>query len=148
MCKSNHSECSCPLILVLHHSEHLFFSGQPRIRIHCGNLFWPTAPLVTSKMNLTRIQPRHHCQASKEGMDFPNTRGLAIVDAISNTGSLFEGFITASQNLNVPLLYVCLAQDDQHLEWFHTFWVEELTRLFQQGQLVVPNFDRSGLYQM
>ena len=96
-------------------------------------------------MNFTRPQPHCHCQVSKEGMDFASTRGLAVIDGIPNTGSMFEGFITASQNVNTPLLYVCLAQDDQHLEWFHTFWMEELTKLFQQGQLAVPNFDRSGL---
>lgn len=82
---------------------------------------------------------------SKDGVNFPNTRGVVIVDALPNVGTFLEGFVASSQEKNIPMLYIPLLSDDQHAEWFIAYWHEELARCFQNGELVVPNMERLAL---
>ena len=78
----------------------------------------------------------------QENVPLPNNMGLAIVDCVPYVGNFLEGFIKASQQKNVPMVYLPVLQNSEHLEWFAAFWAEELIRLYQSGELQIPNFEK------
>lgn len=86
-----------------------------------------------------------HCLPSlffEDGVDFPTTRGLVIIDAFPNVGTMLEGFVVASQQCNIPMQYVALLADEQHTEWFTAYWHDDLVGRFQKGSLQVPGMER------
>ena len=78
----------------------------------------------------------------EDGIDFPTTRGLVIIDPFPNVGTMLEGYIVASQQCNVPMQYVALLSDEQHAEWFNAHWHQDLVDRFQKGSLQVPGMER------
>ena len=78
--------------------------------------------------------PLPHIDCSKDGVTFSSQTVLRIVDLTPLNGSMFEGFLEVSKDLNVPCQYCPIFTDEPHEEWFNLH--------FQNEMVVVPNVER------
>ena len=79
---------------------------------------------------------------SQEGVNFGNTTGLVVVDTTPHVGNFLEGYLSMHQTSNVATHYVPIFADESHQEWFEAFWLAEMGKLFQKGELKVPNMEK------
>lgn len=82
--------------------------------------------------------------AFKDGVTFPNSTGLVVVDCNPGVGNFMEAFTQVIQQNNVAALYVPIFGDMEHRDWFDQFWSSELCQQFQEGKLAVPGCERQG----
>lgn len=80
--------------------------------------------------------------SNQDGVNFGNHTGLLIIDATPLTGNFFEGFVEITKEANTPIRYIPVFNDEGHHEWFHGFFLEDLTNKFLKNELKVPTFQR------
>ena len=80
--------------------------------------------------------------SSQDGIDFPNTMGVAVIDLVPHMGHMLEGFSMVASKRNIPLSYVPFYINSEHQEWFETFWINDFAESFQKGDFKVANFER------
>jgi hypothetical protein len=55
-------------------------------------------------------------------------------------GDVFGAFLTLRIQQTTPLFYYAVCKDEVHMDWFRTYWLDEMTRLYTMDKLVVPGF--------
>ncbi|CAK8990693.1 Uncharacterized protein SCF082_LOCUS2343 [Durusdinium trenchii] len=81
-------------------------------------------------------------RSAVDGVSFPSTMGLVVVDLVPNVGHCLEGFQRLGDHINTPVCYMPVYSDMSHKEWSDAFWSSEFISLFQAGQLSVPGCER------
>ncbi|CAJ1427550.1 unnamed protein product [Effrenium voratum] len=98
-------------------------------------------PWIWRASNLVKNR-RNSDDAKQDGVTFSSQTVLRIVDLTPLNGSMFEGFLEVSKDLNVPCQYCPIFMDEPREEWFNLHFQNEMASMFQSGDLVVPNVER------
>lgn len=81
--------------------------------------------------------------SAQDGVEWPNTTGVAVVDLIPGVGHMLEGFASLAGQKNIAMTYLPVYTNGDHQDWFEAFWFDDLAKSFQRGEFHVSGFERT-----